>query len=222
MWFGHASIYYCWGKQKLAQKVHKFATWFSTTLMVGISQDFVWHTVKVDCCWSWVLMILVPSCRISLVFFLHFAPPQTVIRALKLQRHTRLPIIYLFFRWRGKIIVPNLFFQKVARLSKTCQNFPWIFPLATVFLRFGTSEDCDLDFEFLGLQEGQVKALFPMKNRRQNNLGSEQLEVLEMHLARKIWVDYFWYMQYSSWPLVGNEGMNPQYTNVKVDSLIPY
>ena len=26
----------------------------------------------------------------------------------------------------------------------------------------------------------------------------------------------------SSWPLVGNEGMNPQYTNVKVDSLIPY
>ena len=29
---------------------------------------------------------------------------------------------------------------------------------------------------------------------------------------------YHW----SSWPLVGNEGMNPQYTNVKVDSLIPY
>ena len=27
---------------------------------------------------------------------------------------------------------------------------------------------------------------------------------------------------FSSWPLVGNEGMNPQYTNVKVDSLIPY
>ena len=26
----------------------------------------------------------------------------------------------------------------------------------------------------------------------------------------------------TSWPLVGNEGMNPQYTNVKVDSLIPY
>ena len=26
----------------------------------------------------------------------------------------------------------------------------------------------------------------------------------------------------SSWPLRGNEGMNPQYTNVKVDSLIPY
>ena len=25
-----------------------------------------------------------------------------------------------------------------------------------------------------------------------------------------------------SWPLVGNERMNPQYTNVKVDSLIPY
>ena len=24
------------------------------------------------------------------------------------------------------------------------------------------------------------------------------------------------------WPLVGNEGINPQYTNVKVDSLIPY
>ena len=28
--------------------------------------------------------------------------------------------------------------------------------------------------------------------------------------------------QITSWPLVGNEGMNPQYTNVKVDSLIPY
>ena len=28
--------------------------------------------------------------------------------------------------------------------------------------------------------------------------------------------------QKTSWPLVGNEGMNPQYTNVKVDSLIPY
>ena len=27
---------------------------------------------------------------------------------------------------------------------------------------------------------------------------------------------------FSSWPLVGNEGMNAQYTNVKVDSLIPY
>ena len=27
---------------------------------------------------------------------------------------------------------------------------------------------------------------------------------------------------FSGWPLVGNEGMNPQYTNVKVDSLIPY
>ncbi len=27
---------------------------------------------------------------------------------------------------------------------------------------------------------------------------------------------------FTSWPLVGNEGMNPQYTNVKVDSLIPY
>ena len=26
----------------------------------------------------------------------------------------------------------------------------------------------------------------------------------------------------SSRPLVGNEGMNPKYTNVKVDSLIPY
>ena len=26
----------------------------------------------------------------------------------------------------------------------------------------------------------------------------------------------------TSWPLVGNEGMNPPYTNVKVDSLIPY
>ena len=26
----------------------------------------------------------------------------------------------------------------------------------------------------------------------------------------------------TGWPLVGNEGMNPQYTNVKVDSLIPY
>ena len=26
----------------------------------------------------------------------------------------------------------------------------------------------------------------------------------------------------ASWPLVGNEGMNPQYSNVKVDSLIPY
>ncbi len=26
----------------------------------------------------------------------------------------------------------------------------------------------------------------------------------------------------TNWPLVGNEGMNPQYTNVKVDSLIPY
>ena len=26
----------------------------------------------------------------------------------------------------------------------------------------------------------------------------------------------------TSWPLVENEGMNPQYTNVKVDSLIPY
>ena len=26
----------------------------------------------------------------------------------------------------------------------------------------------------------------------------------------------------ASWPLVGNEGMNPQYTNVKVDSLISY
>ena len=26
----------------------------------------------------------------------------------------------------------------------------------------------------------------------------------------------------TSWPSVGNEGMNPQYTNVKVDSLIPY
>ena len=29
-------------------------------------------------------------------------------------------------------------------------------------------------------------------------------------------------MSSTSWPLVGNEGMNPQYTNVKVDSLIPY
>ena len=26
----------------------------------------------------------------------------------------------------------------------------------------------------------------------------------------------------TSWPLVGNEGMNPKYTNVKVHSLIPY
>ena len=30
------------------------------------------------------------------------------------------------------------------------------------------------------------------------------------------------YHPFPSWPLVGNEGMNPQYTNVKVDSLIPY
>ena len=29
-------------------------------------------------------------------------------------------------------------------------------------------------------------------------------------------------LKFTSWPLVGNEGMNPQYTNVKVDSLIPY
>ena len=29
-------------------------------------------------------------------------------------------------------------------------------------------------------------------------------------------------MDISSWPLVGNEGMNPEYTTVKVDSLIPY
>ena len=29
-------------------------------------------------------------------------------------------------------------------------------------------------------------------------------------------------LKMTSWPLVGNEGMNPQYTNVKVDSLIPY
>ena len=28
--------------------------------------------------------------------------------------------------------------------------------------------------------------------------------------------------RFSNWPLVGNEGMNPQYTNVKVDSRIPY
>ena len=34
---------------------------------------------------------------------------------------------------------------------------------------------------------------------------------------RKVFVSPF-----SCWPLVGNEGMNPQYTNVKVDSLIPY
>ena len=26
----------------------------------------------------------------------------------------------------------------------------------------------------------------------------------------------------SNWPLVGNEGMDPQYTHVKVDSPIPY
>ena len=26
----------------------------------------------------------------------------------------------------------------------------------------------------------------------------------------------------AGWPLVGNEGMNPQCTNAKVDSLIPY
>ena len=31
----------------------------------------------------------------------------------------------------------------------------------------------------------------------------------------------FW-KKTTSWPFVGNEGMNPQYTNVKVDSLIPY
>ena len=29
-------------------------------------------------------------------------------------------------------------------------------------------------------------------------------------------------LKFTSWPLLGNEGMNPQYTNVKVDSLIPY
>ena len=29
-------------------------------------------------------------------------------------------------------------------------------------------------------------------------------------------------LQIAGWPLLGNEGMNPQYTNVKVDSLIPY
>ena len=41
---------------------------------------------------------------------------------------------------------------------------------------------------------------------------------------REIPQDYRFFLNppKTGWPLVGNEGMNPQYTNVKVDSLIPY
>ena len=41
------------------------------------------------------------------------------------------------------------------------------------------------------------------------------------HIAR-LRADYDVQIRRTSWPLVGNEGLNPQYTNVKVDSLIPY
>ena len=41
------------------------------------------------------------------------------------------------------------------------------------------------------------------------------------HIAR-LGADFDVQIRRTSWPLVGNEGMNPQYTNVKVDSLIPY
>ena len=41
-------------------------------------------------------------------------------------------------------------------------------------------------------------------------------------MAAWFWVHKFKDGKITGWPLVGNEGMNPQYTNVKVDSLIPY
>ena len=43
----------------------------------------------------------------------------------------------------------------------------------------------------------------------------------EIHPSN-IYLIYYTLYLITSWPLVGNEGMNPQYTNVKVDSLIPY
>lgn len=80
-------------------------------------------------------------------------------------------IIYFFRTTFKKDIVPNLLFQK--KLPESSQKLPFVsqkkklpksaattfFKSIGIFFLFRTSEDCDLDFEFLGLQEGQVKVL---------------------------------------------------------------
>lgn len=123
------------------------------------------------------MMFLVPSCRISwsFCFFLHFVPSPKNGRKPGSKPFKDIGgcvIIYFFQTTFKKFIVPNLLFQKSCRsLPKSCHLFPRKKQLpksaATTFLSiywkmcfFRTSEDCDLDFEFLGLQEGQVKVLW--------------------------------------------------------------
>ena len=67
----------------------------------------------------------------------------------------------------------------------------------------------DRDWNF-DPDKNDIKEVLSIPIIRTNPKGIRSESILKSHLWK------------TSWPLVGNEGMNPQYSNVKVDSLIPY
>ena len=79
---------------------------------------------------------------------------------------------------------------------------------------------CDFSSEFAML--GQVKPPPSLSKRGSLYYQSKQGTIFRGNPSNPPYICINFDPPKTSWPLVGNEGMNPQYTNVKVDSLIPY
>ena len=108
-------------------------------------------------------------------------------------------------------------FPKLAKISPEYSK-----SVATFFLRFWNIRGLRLGLWIFGSSRRSSQGTFSDGKTAEKQPGQLKVGSFGDASSKKKWVDYFWYLQYSSWPLVGNEGMNPQYTNVKVHSLIPY